>query len=214
MVWLRKLVDFMFNSYSCYLYENSLIKRNEADFLPGISNLSFEIVSTKQHVHELQSNGFDMSKFDKQALSMLEQGAVVGVLFVDKELASMEWVAMNKQANRAINIYPIKIDYSIKEAYASGVWTKPKFRRRGLHTYVYYKVYDFLRQNGITVVRSIVAIDNKAAQRAHAKFAPQEKIYAKVHFWKVMWMQFWKEERLDQLHRAGLLNPVISVPEE
>jgi ribosomal protein S18 acetylase RimI-like enzyme len=213
MGWLKRFEDFAFKNYSCYLYENNLVKRNEAGFLPKILNINFCIVMTKQQVYDLQSAGFDLSDNVTETLAMLEQGAVVGFLFVDRELASMEWVAMNERANRAINIYPIKIDFSKKEAYASGVWTRPKFRGKGLHTYVYFKVYDFLRTNGITTVRSIVAIDNIAAQKAHEKFAPQEKIYARARYWRILGLQFWNEGPLNQPSNAGLLERFPSLPD-
>lgn len=190
----NRLAALTFQSYSCYLYESTLIKRNEADFLPRVGNLTFKLVTKIPQLDELASAGFDLSQIDTETRSALEKGAMAGLLFVDSELASMEWAAMTEQANRAINIYPLKIDFSQKEAYASGVWTNPKFRRNGLHTYVYYKVYDFLRINGVKTVRSIVAIENIAAQKAHEKFAPHEKLHGRARYLKILGFQFWSEK--------------------
>lgn len=202
----------MFQSYPCYLYENALIKRNETDFLPRIRNFTFHIVTTRQQLEELVSAGFNLSQANKEAWSILEQGAVAGLLFVDRELASMEWAAMSERANRFINIYPLKIDFPQKEAYASGVWTNPKFRQKGLHTYVYYKLYDFLRQCGITTVRSIVATDNVAAQKAHERFAPQEKIYATARYSRILGLQFWSEGMARRKPAARSLDRLPSLP--
>ncbi len=205
MKWLKKFLAFGFQSYACNLYESTLVKRNETDFLPRIQNLTFDIVTTRQQYDELVSAGFDLSQTGSEARSMLDQGAVVGLIFAGKELASMEWAAMTDKANRAINIYPLKIDFSQKEAYASGVWTNPKYRRNGLHTYVYYRVYDYLRRNGVMTVRSIVATDNVAAQKAHMRFAPQEKIYARARYLRLLGLQFWNERLLTQPSTAGPL---------
>ena len=206
----KKLMDFIFQSYSCYLYESSLIKRNEAEFLPGIQNFTLKIVTAKQQLDELESAGFDLSLCDGEARSLLEKGAVAGLLFVNRELASVEWAAMNAQANRAINIYPLKIDFSQKEVYASGVWTNPKFRRSGLHKYVYYKLYDFLRENGIKTVKSIVAIDNLAAQKAHQRFAPHERIYARARYLRIFGLHFWSETPINQQFTLGIFERMPS----
>jgi len=198
MISFSRLTAFIFQSYSCYLYKNTLIKSNEANFLPKIGNISFEVITSETQLDGLIAAGFHMPSMDKETRSMLRKGAMAGFLFVNKELASLEWVATNQQANAAINMYPLRIDYSKKQAYASGVWTKPKFRGKGLHTYVYYRIYDFLRENGISTVLSIVATDNLAAQRAHDKFAPHEKIYAQARYLRILGVNFWKETPLSQ----------------
>jgi ribosomal protein S18 acetylase RimI-like enzyme len=206
MRWFSRFAAFIFQSYSCYLYESSLIKRSEADFLPRIRNSIFSLITSEQQLDELESAGLELSHIDTEARSMLGRGTVAGLLFVGRELVSVEWVALNEQANRIINIYPLKIDFRQKETYASGVWTNPKFRRNGLHTYVYYKVYDFLRENGIRTVRSIVATDNLAAQKAHNRFAPQEKIYARAHYLRILGLHFWNEEPFNQQSAARWLD--------
>jgi hypothetical protein len=198
---VKEVLSFIFQCYSCDLYEQGPVKRNEVDFLPGIQNLSFFMVNNLQQLEDLNSAGFDLLNFRIETRHMLGKGAAVGLVFIGKELASMEWVAVNVQSNRAINSYPLKIDFYQREAYASGVWTNPKFRRKGLHIYVYYKVYDFLRKNGIKAVRSIVATDNIAAQKAHQRFFPEERIYGRARYLKIIGLQFWHEERLG--NRSG-----------
>jgi hypothetical protein len=212
MRFLKRLGNFVFQSYYCDIYDSTLIQRNEADFLPTIGNYSFTMVTTEQQLDDLESSGFKLSQIDSEARSMLQRGAAAGLLFVDRELVSMEWVATNDLANKAINIYPLKINFLQKEAYASGVWTNPRFRRKGLHIYVYYKVYDFLRINDIEIVKSIVATDNIAARKAHERFAPQEKIIGRAHYWRILGIQFWSEGFVDQKSNAKLLGRLPSMP--
>lgn len=207
------LADAAFQSLSCYLYESLLVEREEADFLPCLGNLTFILVKSKARLDGLAASGFNLSPLNAEAWSMLEQGALAGLLFVGQELASMEWAAASERANRAINIYPLKIDFSRKEAYASGVWTSPEFRRNGLHTYVYFKLYDSLRKSGVVTVKSIVATDNIAAQKAHQRFAPQERVYAAVRYLKILGMQFWSEVPLDQRSALGQLERLPSLPD-
>ena len=207
------LAEVAFQSFSCYLYESLLVERDEADFLPRLGNLTFNLVKSKAQVDALANSGFKLSPLNAEARSMLEQGALAGLLFVGKELASMEWAAANERANRAINIYPLKIDFSRKEAYASGVWTAPEFRRKGLHACVYFKLYDALRKNGIVTVKSIVATDNIAAQKAHQRFAPQERVYATARYLKILGMQIWTEEPLHQPSAIRRLERLPSLPD-
>jgi hypothetical protein len=195
---LRKVLAFLFvyENFTCYLYKSTLTKRNENDFTPRIKEFNFQIISTKQQLNDLVKDGFDLFSHSAKAEHRLEKGAVAGLVFVGKELASMEWVAVNAQAKASIDNYPCRVDYLIKEAYAGGVWTNPKYRGNGLHIYVYYKIYDFLRENGIVTVRSIVEVNNSAALKSHDRFAPEEKIEAKARYLRIMGLQFWRETPL------------------
>lgn len=195
---LRKVLAFLlvYENFACYLYKSTLIRRNESDFTPRIKKFTLKIISEKQQLNELVNDGFDLSLHSAKAKYRLEKGAVACLVFMDKELASMEWVAMNAAAKARIDNYPCKVDFSNKEAYAGGVWTNPKYRGNGLHKYVYYKIYDFLRENGIMTVRSIVEVNNTAAQKSHDKFAPEEKIEAKARYLRIMGLQYWRETAL------------------
>jgi hypothetical protein len=124
----------------------------------------------------------------------------------------VEWIALSRQANSAINVYPLKIDFTQRESYAAGVWTNPKFRRNGLHTYVYYKMYDFLRESGKLRVLSIVASDNIPAIRAHFKFAPDERIYARARYIQLFNLRFWKESPLTREMSKNIFDEVENNP--
>ena len=195
MTLLRRLLGFLlvYENFTCYVYKSTLTSRNENDFLPRINEFTLKIISTKQQLHELVNRGFDLSSHFARAQHRLGKGAIACLVFIGKELASMEWVAMNAKAKASIDIYCCKVDFSNKEAYAGGVWTNPKYRGKGLHIYVYYKIYDFLRDNGIMTVKSIVEVNNSAALKSHDRFAPEEKIVATAHYLRVMGLHFWRE---------------------
>jgi hypothetical protein len=186
----------VYENFKCYLYKNSLTNKNEVDFLPAVKGFSLKIVSTKQQIDELINDGFDLLTHSIKAKYRLEKGAVACLVFMDKELASMEWVATSTEAKASIDNYPCATDFKNKEAYAGGVWTNPKHRGHGLHTYAYYKIYDFLRETGIDTVKSIVEVNNAAAIKSHDKFAPEEKVYGKACYFRAAGIQFWKESPL------------------
>ncbi|MGD1119760.1 MAG: hypothetical protein ABR886_09765 [Dehalococcoidales bacterium] len=199
MTSLEKLLAFLlvYENFSCYVFNSTLIIRNENDFTPAINEFTLKIISTKQQLSELVDNGFDLLPHLDKTRHRLGKGAIACLLFVGKELASMEWVAMRAEAKAAIDIYPCKVDFLNKEAYAGGVWTKSKYRGKGLHIYTYYKIYDFLRENGVRTVKSIVEVNNSAAIKSHERFAPEEKIVAKAHYLRVMGLHFWRETQYE-----------------
>ena len=176
-----------------YLYECRLAKWPEGDFLPQIQDFTFKTITTEDQLDRLIAEGFDLSLDSPWTRRGIQKGAVAFFLFVGRELASRELVATNAEAKAAIDGYPYEVDFSHREACAAGVWTNPKFRRQGLHTYVFYRAYDYLREHGIRIVRSIVAADNIAAQKAHERFQPGMKRYARGRYFKVLGIRFRKE---------------------
>jgi hypothetical protein len=188
-------------SLNYYLYECRLVKWNEADFRPKIQNFSLKTVSTEAQLDELIAGGFDLSLDSVLTRRGLQKGAVVFLLFVGRDLASREIVAANPAAKAVIDKYPYKVDFNNGEACASGVWTNPKFRNLGLHTYVFYRAYDYLREHGVKIVRSIVWVDNLGAQKAHAKFAPAIQKYARGRYFKILGLTFCRQTDLTERQR-------------
>ncbi len=179
-----------------YLYECRLSKRNEADFKPRTQNFTLKTIFTETELDNLAADGFDLSLDPPETRRGLRNGAVAFLLFVDKELASTELVATSLEAKKAIDKYPYRVDFEHREACAAGVGTNPKFHRKGLHTYVFFKAYDYLRENGIEIVRSIVWVNNIAAQKAHEKFAPDMRKYARGRYFQILGLVFCKETPL------------------
>ena len=196
VTFLESLADFFKDNEKLdyYLYECRLSKRNEADFMPKIKNFTLKTIFTEAGLDELSAAGFDLSLDAPETRRGLRKGAVAFLLFVGQELASTELVATNLEAKNAIDKHPYKVDFAHREACAAGVWTNPRFQKNGLHTYVFFRAYDYLRQIGIEKVRSIVWVNNIAAQRAHARFAPDIKKYARGRYFKILGLHFCKEK--------------------
>jgi ribosomal protein S18 acetylase RimI-like enzyme len=183
-------------SLSYYLYECRLDRWRAADFQPKVQNFTLKTVTTESQLDDLVAAGFDLSLDSFLTRRGLKKGAVVFLLFVGRELASREIVATNAAAKTVIDKYPYQVDFDHGEACASGVWTNPKFRGLGLHTYVFYRAYDYLREHGVKIVRSIVWVDNLAAQKAHARFAPAIRQYARGRYFKILGLTFCRQTDL------------------
>ena len=159
--------------------------------MPRLQNLTVHIVSTNQQADELAARGFDCRSYYVYARRRLDKGAIAVCTFVKQELASIVWVAMTGEAKKTIDSHPYHVDFVHKEACTGGTQTIPKYRRKGLMKYGYYKVFQLLGEQGIMTSRNAVRTSNIASQKAHAKF--DYRIYARARYLRILWRQFWKE---------------------
>jgi hypothetical protein len=73
-----------------YVYERTLEKGNEVDYLPKIPNVTHRIIATIEQLHELTNEGYDLSLIDVDEYhSRLKERAILSLLFVDREFASL-----------------------------------------------------------------------------------------------------------------------------
>ena len=184
--------SIFFECGNYYLHEHMLEEKNEADFMPGIHNFNFKIVHNNEEADELVSNiGIDFRKRFVDSRRRLDKGAIAFGIFVNGEIAHIGWVALSEEAKKAVDSLPFKVDFSNKEACTGGTETVPEYRGKGLMVYGYFKRLEFLRERGVILSRSSVAVDNIASQKAHARFS--YKIYAEARYLRLLW---WKLLRI------------------
>ncbi len=179
-----------------YLYEHTLRERNESDYLPKIQIFTFKLVSSNREVDELVAEGFeDFRQYFINGRWGLDASAMAFCFFVDRELASIQWVAMTERAKNTFDPIPYRVDFASKEACIGGSWTHPKCRGKHLLEYGKFKIHQFLMEKGVTTLRSAVVVSNIASQRAVAGFNP--RVYARGRHLKILrrW-EFWKETPL------------------
>jgi hypothetical protein len=187
---------FLFRNEYYYLYKHSLEARDEAEFRPRVEDFGFEIIFSTGRAVELAAEGIDICQLFPNAMHSLEKGAAAFCVFINNELAHIGWVATTEEAKQSIDDIPYHVDFANGEACTGGTRTAPKYGQRGLMVYGYFKRLDYLREKGCVLSRCAVTTDNVASQKAHAKFSPT--IYAKAHFLKILWWQFWRETALDE----------------
>ena len=177
----KHLSRYLFGYYVVYLYEHTMKVRSEADFLPAMQDYVFKIVSNNQQADELAQNGFqDFRQGWPTARRGLETGGTAFCVFGGRELAHIGWVATTSEAKDTFDPLPYHVDFSSNEACTGGTWTSPKYRSKGLMKYIYFKRFQYLRENGIKIGRNAVEVGNVASQKVHAKFGP--RIYARARY--------------------------------
>ena len=188
-----------YEKYTFYVYVQVCEHRNEADFIPKIKDFTCEIVETAQQLDKLSDNGFDLSLLDvNQTRYRLGKGAIVTLVFVERELAFIGWAAMTEEAKSTFNRYPYKVDFFINEACVGEAWTNPEYRRLGIYVYANYKREEFLMCKGIKKILAIVNINNAAVQIANIKLG-ELGTPVKARYLRIGRVQFWKETPINPL---------------
>ena len=166
-------------------------ERDEADFMPKIQDFTVQIVSTNQQADELAANGFDFRSSWLHARRSLDNGAIALCIFIGQELAHIGWIAISEKGKATVDPVPYHVDFPSKQACTGSTVTIPKYEGKGLMKYGYYRRFQFLQEKGILTSRNAVDTSNIASQKVHAKFGP--RIYARAHYLRILWWQFWKE---------------------
>ena len=193
------VVGLLFFYRTHYVYVDPIEKLqapNEADLMPKIGNHTSKAVSSNEEADGLEAQGFEFRSQVANARERLDEGAVALCIFVGQELACIEWIAMTQQAYDSLGQPPFSVNFSKQEAWSGGLWTNPKYRRKGLRGYSSFKTLEFLRQKGIETTRTAIAKNNIAAQRSRPLFLPGP--CAEGRYLRILWWKSWKERPLSQ----------------
>ncbi len=181
--------DYIFNYKTCYIYENTL---DGPRFTPKIKHVDLKIPSTLQKLDELIANGFDLSSRDINILKKrISQRAIPFCAFAKQDLAHITWVALTEGAKRAVDPFPLKIDWR-NEACSGLSWTNPNYRRMGIYTYIYSEIFRFLKERGQSKDKFRIDKDNIASHNALIKLGSE--IYAEGYTLKILRWKFYKEK--------------------
>ncbi|HAG08567.1 MAG TPA: hypothetical protein DCK87_03245, partial [Desulfotomaculum sp.] len=189
------LCSFFYSRGNYYIYEKPLTKNEKYQFNTKLQNAVIKIISTPEEFEQLVSNGYDfkMMLFKPK----LEKGALAFCAFINKELAHVTWVALNKKTKKEIDYLPFKVAFQNKEACSGASFTNPKFRGKGLLSYIYAVIFPYLAQRGIDKDKYTIKVNNIPSQKAMNKF--NHVIIGKGHYLKILWWEFWKEEPVKEL---------------
>lgn len=187
----RYLTRPFFEYQRHYLYENKLDVAD--DLLPKIDKFSLKIISTTNEVDDLIADGFNIQSYYLglgKLNERISKGAILFSLFVDGELAHTSWIALNKVAEEIFDHPHLTIDYN-QEAFISDSRTNPKYQRLYLYSYVYSKMFSYLKENGKSTARFAIKKNNVPPQKAQLKF--RSIIYGESRYLRLVRRIFYKE---------------------
>lgn len=204
---IKRIINFIvsakwYENSIFYVYEHILDEGNEVDYLPEIQNVNHRIIETVEQLDELLEEGYDLSLVDiEQTRNRLEQGAILFLVFINCDFASVSWAALTREAKDVINPYPYKVDFTNNEACGGRTWVNPKYRQLGLFYFSLYKKEQYLITKGVIKHRSISLSTNTASQRAKIKMGHES--IAIAHYIRVFDWHFWREKPIIPLSKKG-----------
>ncbi len=184
--------DFIFLYQHYYIFEHTLVERDEAASLPKIADFTLYIIRTDKDAAEVEDiTGFELRRRLVDVTEKLEKGAVGFVGFVKGKFAHISWVAFSEEAKRTFDLVPYKVDFSNGQACTGGTYTVPAFRGKGLMFYGYFRRFQFLREVGVEKTRNAVLTGNTASLKVHAKLGARK--LAEGSRLILLGFEFWKE---------------------
>jgi hypothetical protein len=174
-----------------YLQEYHIPEKIEGNYLPRLTEYSCQIVSTIEEADKLVSRGFDFYSTAINSRERLKKGAIACCVLVGKDIAHIGWMALNEEAKNTWNPFPYRVDFQHAEACSGGAVTLPKYEGKGLMTYGLYRRLEFLQGKGIIRSHTITVVSNAASLKVQSRFS--YKIYARVHYLKILGWHYWKE---------------------
>lgn len=143
------LLSLLFHYSVRFVYERRLDNR---DLIPIVSceveNLELKTITRLEEFDGLLTEGFDLSWYEmnpQQCKERLSKGAILFCALVREDVAHITWVATTKGAQA--DFYHFDVDYG-HEACIGGTATSPKYRGKGIYTYVYSQIFQYLGEKG------------------------------------------------------------------
>jgi hypothetical protein len=121
----------------------------------------------------------------------LKNGAMAFCLFVEKDLASETWAAVDSKSKKVVDPIPFQVDFDKGEVCVGVRFTNPKYRRNGLSEYVYAMRLPYLKER-FTKAKASVNVNNKASQRINDIF--YGKVISRGSYFRFFGLQYWKEK--------------------
>jgi GNAT superfamily N-acetyltransferase len=167
-------------------------KFNERDFFPDLESWDYFIVQDNREADALERRGFEFRSRIFMSRRALDAGGIAILVFVDRKIASINWIALNEVAQKILGEPPKRINFAGRESITSGAQTLPEFRNRGLFAYTMFKTREYLRDNGIVRDWGLTSRRNKSSVAVVRKFNP--RCVGMGYWWRILGIDFYIEK--------------------
>jgi len=185
--------DFFYSGGSYYLHEFDLPIQEDLSCQPKIE-CTAKVISNLGELDELIAQGYELKVYDFHR--KIARGAIAFCILVEKKLASVTWVALNKEAKELIDVVPYKVNFDKGEACAGGTFTDPAYRGKGLMPYTNLIIFSYLADKQIVKLKASVNFKNMASLKSTSKLKP--RVHYKGSYVKILWWHSWKEEPIKE----------------
>lgn len=188
-------LSFVFKYEPFYIHlhlPGDIEKFNEAEFRPKLENWDFFVVQDNRAADELESLGFEFRSIIFMSRRALDAGGIAILVFVDKKIASINWIALNATAQKILGEPPKKINFTNRESITCGSQTLPEFQNKGLFAYTMFKTREYLHDRGIVRDWGLTSRRNLASVAVVRKFKP--RCLGIGYWWRVLGIDFYIEK--------------------
>lgn len=153
------------------VYRLSVAEAAAVTVAAPMENLLLRMVESREDALKLAEEGFEnILETMPGAEHKLRCGAVAACVFLGRELASIDWMALSDRAKRAIDIFPYPADFTTSDACTSGAFTMPHLRGKGIAAYRFSAQLSYLHARGRRTLYNTIAVDNLPSQRTVERY--------------------------------------------
>jgi hypothetical protein len=145
-----------------------------------------------------KENNLIVSDFDLDLIrKMFGVNALAFCAIIDSHLAHLTWVALNDEAKKIVEPWPMTIDWNIEACWGLAQ-TSTAYKRMGLYSCVHAQIGMYLKKKGIQNNKFTVKKSNLPSNEAMSYFKPT--IFADGYFFKIIFWNF----RLTNIRTSGI----------
>jgi hypothetical protein len=198
---IRFSISPLYKSESFWLTVIDLKEENHPEkYRPRIDldKLTFKTISSNEEADALEIDGFyfrNTPTYFNHNLTLyrrwLDFGAVACCIFVEKELAAIDWAIVSRYTQEKIGAPPVRVDFNNHEALSRGAWVNPKYRGLKLWVYTASMRNLFLLANQFAIKRGVVDYTNHPGKGISE--ASGHKVCGTGRRIRILWWTIWKE---------------------
>lgn len=174
------------------LYELRVDEASRIQLSAPFEGVEIHAIETREDARRLTAKGYeDIVLADPHLVARLDSGAVALCAFVNREFASIDWLAFSEDARRSFDSLPRRVAFENGDCYTGGAFTVRRLRGRGIATYRMSWAMGYLRDRGSHMHRATISDGNIPSQRTVERLGGS---FGKVgHLRRFLWWTSWTE---------------------
>ena len=155
---------------------------NTADYVAGlppplVDGLESHFLCGEHDAEALKDQGYeDVRHVIRTAARRLRRGAVCVSVFVNREIAHVEWLALSEEVRRAIFPTPCFVDFGGGEAAWGGAHTVAAYRGKGVFRYGMACALRYCNERGCRALIGATAVANAPSMHGQTPYAPRVRV--------------------------------------
>lgn len=144
---------------------------------PQVGGLEIHFLCGERDADSLRDLGYeDVRHVIRTAARWLRRGAVCVSVFVNREIAHVEWLALSEDVRKAIFPTPCYVDFAGGEAAWGGAHTVDRHRGEGVFQYGMACALHYCHERGYRALIGATAVGNAPSMHGQTPYAPRVRV--------------------------------------